>query len=700
MTNIRAERLALPAAVAVAAWWFVLHGAGMPPMTPAMPEMSGMPGMSSAPAISAAAALPALIAMWVAMMAAMMLPGAAPWIAARGTPFAAGYLLVWTVFGAGAASVQWALDRAGALSGGMALNGAPLGALVVAAVGVYELTPFKNACLQHCRVDDRARRAGIRTALADGVRQGMFCLGCCWALMALLFVAGVMNAIAMLALTAFVVVEKLAPPRAQIARIAGVALLAFALVPGFAPRVAAAGSARETPAPCNVSGFHARALCGSVAVRESDSSGRTIRIAYVVVPAERRNIGAVVVVGGGPGQPGTEFANIADPAQTAIHRDHDLLFVDQRGTGRSHPLQCPELFASRAHAFAELFPSEELRACRARLAQDADLNAYGTDRAANDLDALRAALGYPTLSFDSASYASQFAFVYLRRHPKHVRALLLQSVAPTFIKLPLPYSRGAQQALDDLFTSCAADAGCARAFPALRSEWAAVASRYASSPQRVTLSEHGRTTTVLLSNEVFAERIREALYSPFLAAAVPAIVHAAAHGDDGPLARLVALEIDGFANDLAMGENLSVACAEDVAFITPAERAQAARTGFLGDLRIRAQQRACALWNVRRAPASFIEPVRSNVPVLMISGSDDPATPPWLGARQLPYLSDARQILVPGGGHGSSSPCLTEIGLAFLADPRPTAARASCAAANQRPPFVLDLARWFSGLRE
>jgi pimeloyl-ACP methyl ester carboxylesterase len=432
-------------------------------------------------------------------------------------------------------------------------------------------------------------------------------------------------------------------------------------------------------------------------VRESVSSGRTIRIAYVVVPAERRNAGAVVVVGGGPGQPGTEFANVADAEQTAVHRDHDIVFVDQRGTGRSHPLECPDLFASRAHAFAQLFPSAELRACRRRLAREADLNAYGTDRAADDLDALRAALGYPTISFDSASYASQFAFVYLRRHPEHVRALLLQSVAPTFLKLPLPYSRGAQQALDDLFAACAADAKCSRAFPDLRNEWAAVAARYASAPQRVRVLERNGPTTVLLSHEVFADRIRQALYSPFFAAALPAVVHAAAHGDDEPLARLVALQVKGF-GDLAMGENLSVTCAEDVAFITPAERAAAARTGFLGDARIRAQQQACAIWNVRRAPASFVAPVRSRVPVLMISGSDDPATPPWLGARQLPYLPNGRQIVVPGGAHGSHSACLTDIGLAFLADPRPAAVRTPCSAASGRPQFVIDLSLWFRSL--
>jgi pimeloyl-ACP methyl ester carboxylesterase len=105
------------------------------------------------------------------------------------------------------------------------------------------------------------------------------------------------------------------------------------------------------------------------------------------------------------------------------------------------------------------------------------------------------------------------------------------------------------------------------------------------------------------------------------------------------------------------------------------------------------------MWNVRPVPRAFLDPVRSRVPVLMISGTDDPATPAWLGASQLPYLSNARQIMVPGGGHDNASPCLTRVRLAFLDDPRPAAVSASCAGANQRPPFVLDLPAWFARLK-
>jgi pimeloyl-ACP methyl ester carboxylesterase len=475
-------------------------------------------------------------------------------------------------------------------------------------------------------------------------------------------------------------------------------LLAVALAgrSGAAPE-----DARSAPLPCKIPGLAGRALCGTLPVRESAASGRMIRIVFAVVPARRRNLGAVFEVGGGPGQSAIDGASgiDGDPELGGIHRDHDLVFVDQRGTGRSGILQCPQLFASRAHAFAELFPSVELRACRTRLARVADLNAYGTDRAADDLDAVRALLGHETISFDTGSYGSQFAFVYLRRHPEHVRALLLGGVAPTYIKLPLPFSRGAQHALDGLIASCGADARCARAYPDLRAEWDALVAGFAHGPLRVTFPDHGRTTSVLLSHQVFADRMRQALYDPFSAAALPAIIDAAAHGDTAPLGRLIALIIDSFAGGIAQGENLSVACAEDVAFITPAQRAQAAHSGFLGDLRIRAQQRACRMWNVRPVPRAFLDPVRSRVPVLMISGTDDPATPAWLGASQLPYLPNARQIMVPGGGHDNTSPCLTRVRLAFLDDPRPAAVSASCAAANQRPPFVLDLPAWFARLK-
>jgi predicted metal-binding membrane protein len=213
MTSTRPERLLIAGAAAVVAWWFLLRGAGMPPAMPGMREP---------------ASLATLVVMWAAMMAAMMIPGAVPGIARRGTAYGAGFVLVWVAFGAAAAVLQWELDRAGALSETMALRTVPLAALVVAAAGLYELGPLKAACLRRCRTELEGDGDAIPAAFAGGLREGTFCIGCCWALMALLFVAGVMNLAAMAALALLVAVEKIVPLRLHVSRIAGVALIAGA----------------------------------------------------------------------------------------------------------------------------------------------------------------------------------------------------------------------------------------------------------------------------------------------------------------------------------------------------------------------------------------------------------------------------------------------------------------------------------------
>lgn len=199
--------------------------------------MGGMPGMGGMHAASTGtASFAALAVMWAVMMMAMMLPGMALAAAARGALFAGGYALVWIGFSATAAFVQWGLGRSGHLSASMALQSALLAAIVVAAVGLYELTPFKNACLQRCRSAERrsqSARATIPAMLFAGVRHGAYCLGCCWALMALLFVGGVMNAAWCVAVALVVLAEKALPARIAVARAAGVMLLLGGAVLGW-----------------------------------------------------------------------------------------------------------------------------------------------------------------------------------------------------------------------------------------------------------------------------------------------------------------------------------------------------------------------------------------------------------------------------------------------------------------------------------
>jgi predicted metal-binding membrane protein len=183
-------------------------------------------------------------AMWAVMMVGMMTASAAPVLllfagmhrgrGAERTPrvvvaFGAGYLLVWTAFSAGAALAQWALHQAAMLSPAMTTSSARLSGAILVAAGAYQLTPFKGACLTSCRSPlgflMSGWRDGTAGALRMGIAHGTYCLGCCWALMCVLFVVGVMNLVWVAALTIFVLVEKIGPAGAFVVRVAGVAMI-------------------------------------------------------------------------------------------------------------------------------------------------------------------------------------------------------------------------------------------------------------------------------------------------------------------------------------------------------------------------------------------------------------------------------------------------------------------------------------------
>lgn len=233
----RALAAALLGAV-VLAWVYLFLGAGMDMgRTDAMFVPMGTPSWSWGVAA-------AMLVMWGLMMAAMMLPSAAPMLllyaaiarrhqssgrmGGRWAAFAGGYLAVWSGFAVGAVALQFLLTRAGFLSPAMALASAALAGAVLVGAGVYQWTPWKGACLRHCRspLDFVLThwRNGTRGAFAMGLRHGGYCLGCCWVLMLLLFVVGVMNLAAIGGLALFVLIEKFAPAGGWIGRLAGLGL--------------------------------------------------------------------------------------------------------------------------------------------------------------------------------------------------------------------------------------------------------------------------------------------------------------------------------------------------------------------------------------------------------------------------------------------------------------------------------------------
>jgi len=188
--------------------------------------------------------------MWAVMMIGMMVPTAAPMTliyaavgrkaARQGTPvaptaaFVAGYVAVWAGFSLAATVAQWGLDRAALLSPMMVSRSPTLGAGLLFAAGIYQLTPFKNGCLEHCRAPAHFIaenwRPGVTGAFRMGLVHGAYCLGCCWILMGLLFLGGVMNLLWIAAITLFVLLEKIVPAGPLAGRLAGLAMILCAVL--------------------------------------------------------------------------------------------------------------------------------------------------------------------------------------------------------------------------------------------------------------------------------------------------------------------------------------------------------------------------------------------------------------------------------------------------------------------------------------
>lgn len=249
LTNLlKHDRIILLAAlfaIVALAWLYLLLGAGI---DMEQMDMGGGQIMLMTPRWTPGYALLVLL-MWAIMMLAMMLPGAAPTIllvatlarnrgASGASPTAAlfilGYFLVWSGFSVAATALQWGLDSVQMLSGEMAAASTVIAGTVLIAAGIYQWTPLKQACLRHCHSPLAFLlhhwRPGGCGAVASGIRHGVFCLGCCWMLMALLFIGGLMNLLWIAGLSLLVLLEKLLPWAGITSRVIGVMLIAWGAV--------------------------------------------------------------------------------------------------------------------------------------------------------------------------------------------------------------------------------------------------------------------------------------------------------------------------------------------------------------------------------------------------------------------------------------------------------------------------------------
>jgi pimeloyl-ACP methyl ester carboxylesterase len=415
--------------------------------------------------------------------------------------------------------------------------------------------------------------------------------------------------------------------------------------------------------PCDVQGFKEKIKCGSLEVFENRKTrkGRKISLKIVVAPATSadRKPDPFFYIPGGPGSSATEDAPGVAMQLTNIREHRDLVFVDQRGTGGSNPLNCR--FYDRndpQSVFGYFFPLENVKQCRLELEPKADLTQYTTTIAMDDLDEVRAALGYSQINIFGGSYGTRASLVYLKQHPKSVRTLTLQGVVPSGDYIPFDFARRSERALQGVIDECMSDEACSGAFPNLRAETKAVLERLIKGPVETEITippapdQTGPAGTVKLklSRDLGAEAIRYMLYNPGSAARVPLVLHQAATGNFAPLAQLAFRFRSTLVATGSNGMYLSVTCAEDLPWFNRNDATNLAASTFLGDYRVRQQLEACALWP--RAQTSTNYAVQNSAPVLMLTGEWDPVTPPANAEAAGRSLTNSLQVVIPHGGHG------------------------------------------------
>jgi len=453
--------------------------------------------------------------------------------------------------------------------------------------------------------------------------------------------------------------------------------------------------------PCRIAGIPNELKCGSLQrpLDPARPDGAKVDIHYLVVPAMARNKqpDAVLMLAGGPGQSAIGVAARVLPRLSRLNNRRDLVFIDQRGTGKSAPLECPD--DSKLPLTEQLDTEAQMRrldACRATLeklpyGREGGLRFFTTTIAMQDMDAVREQLAVPQWNLVGGSYGTRAALEYLRQFPTKVRRTVIDGVAPPDMVLPASFSPDTQAALDKLIEANA------KTHPGLRADWHKL---LASLPRQVTVAQPltGEPERFTVDRELLLRAARPPLYQPALAAALPAAIHAAASdGRFDGLFGLTSAFAGGKGQKLSMGMHFSVICAEDVPRLAGATDKPGEDFGHVdADM----YGRVCKTWPRGDVPAAFYELPAAPGPVLVMSGGADPATPARHGERVAKALAAGhpervQHVVVPEAGHGVMAVgCMRDVMFRFIdaktdADALPQ--DVACATRIPRPPAFLPV---------
>ncbi|KAA2284027.1 alpha/beta hydrolase [Arenimonas fontis] len=431
-----------------------------------------------------------------------------------------------------------------------------------------------------------------------------------------------------------------------------------------------------------------QAECARLEVPENpdrpDGRKISLKVAMLAARAAEPAADPVIFLAGGPGQAATEtFPAMAASLSRLRDRRH-LLFMDQRGTGGSHPLACP--FPDE---LAGDLPPERLvalaRDCLAEL--DADVAQYTTSVAVRDIESLRQALGAPALNVYGGSYGTRVAQQYARQFPDAVRSLILDGIVPPDLALGAEHALNLDAALEPMLAACARQPACAEAFGQPYRRLYTLRDRARATPETVRIRDplSHRPRELRLDGATVAIVARLFAYAPETAALLPLLVDEALQGRPESLLAQAVMVMDSLTGQINHGMQLSVTCAEDAPRL---QRKGGDEQRLLGNALVEVLLQQCSVWPRGPVAPGFAEPLRSDVPALLLSGEFDPVTPPRYGERVAETLPRSRHLIGKGQGHILlARGCTARLAAEFLDSLDPQGLDASCLDVLGASPF-------------
>jgi pimeloyl-ACP methyl ester carboxylesterase len=437
------------------------------------------------------------------------------------------------------------------------------------------------------------------------------------------------------------------------------------------------------------------AQCTSVEVPENHArpEGRRIQLALAWVPSTARKPepDPVFMLAGGPGQSARDSFAAVSPAFREVLRRRHVMLLDQRGAGPGSPLDCGAADRAELSTAAEAASPGAARSQAARCLEqlEADPRFYTTSDAVLDLETVRARLGAAGIDLVGISYGTRLGLEYLRRHPERVRAIVLDGVVPPQLVLGAEHARNLEQAVDALLARCAEDTGCAGRYGAPRQTLAHLIGELRREPRVVRYQDPrtGEPREDLLTADLVVGVVRLYAYAPQLAAMLPMTIARAATGEAGLLMAQARMIEDLVGEQISLGLQLSVSCAEDAPLLTASTEDEGT---LLGPGFVAAIKAACEVWPRGRSPEDFHAPIASDRPALLLSGELDPVTPPRYGEQVLRGLPNGRHLVARGQGHNVlPAGCMPRLIAGFIESADARSLDASCLERLiETPPFT------------